>query len=371
MKILLLLVASSAISAERPNILFLLSDDQAWAGLSCQMHPDLPESRHPFAETPSIANLAEQGMRFSAAYAPAPVCSPTRISLQTGQNPAALGWTKAAPLETGRRLIEGATRKIIQADETTLAELLKTATLIEKYRKLAGGGNDKEVGRTAISEDLDRGVGGLVVSLDELGLADSTYVIYMSDNGGSNRRTLMGGKGDVWEGGIRVPLIVRGPGVAANSWCHQRVVGYDWFPTFCGWAGVKESLPANLDGGSLAHLLGGSNELVKRPREPLVFHFPHYQGDTPHSAILSGQHKLIRFYETGENQLFDLHADLAERHNLAAKQPELASKLAKQLADYLQEVGAEMPKPNPDYDPAKEPAKKGSGKGGKKGAKKR
>lgn len=278
MKILLLLVASSAISAERPNILFLLSDDQAWAGLSCQMHPDLPESRHPFAETPSIANLAEQGMRFSAAYAPAPVCSPTRISLQTGRNPAALGWTKAAPLETGRRLIEGATRKIIQADETTLAELLKTAALIEKYRKLAGGGNDKEVGRTAISEDLDRGVGELVASL---------------------------------------------------------------------------------------------NEPVKRPREPLVFHFPHYQGDTPHSAILSGQHKLIRFYETGENQLFDLHADLAERHNLAAKQPELASKLAKQLADYLQEVGAEMPKPNPDYDPAKEPAKKGSGKGGKKGTKKR
>jgi hypothetical protein len=107
---------------------------------------------------------------------------------------------------------------------------------------------------------------------------------------------------------------------------------------------------------------------VKRAREPLVFHFPHYQGDTPHSAIVSGNMKLLHFYETGDNMLFDLNADLAERNNLAARQPELAAHLAKQLADYLKEAGAEMPRPNPDYDPAKEPAKKGGGKGGKKPA---
>jgi arylsulfatase A-like enzyme len=245
-----------------------------------------------------------------------------------------------------------------------------TPALLEKYRKLVSGANDKEVGRAAIAEDLDRGVGELLAKVDAMGLSKNTIVIYMSDNGGSNRRTLNGGKGDVWEGGIRVPLIIRGPGIAPNSWCHQRVVGYDFFPTFCRWAGVKAPLPKQLEGGDLTHLLSSSSAPVKRPREPLVFHFPHYQGDSPHSAIISGHMKLIHFYETGENHLFDLQADIGEFKNLASAKPELASTLAKQLADYLSEVGAEMPKPNPNYDPNKRPAKKGGGKGGKKGGKK-
>ena len=179
------------------------------------------------------------------------------------------------------------------------------------------------------------------------------------------------GKGGVWEGGIRVPLIVRGPGIAANSWSHQRVVGYDFLPTFCGWAGVKTALPRGLEGGDFSHLLTGSTEPVMRAREELVFHFPHYQGDTPHSAILLGNFKLLKFYETGERQLFDLDKDLAERTNLAATQPELAAKLEQRLAQYLKEVGAAMPKPNPSYDPAKEPQSKGGGKGGKGGGKKK
>ena len=451
--LLLLLAASSVLAAAPPNILFMLSDDQAWSGLSCQMHPDMPDSKSSFVQTPNIARLAEQGMRFSAAYAPAPVCSPTRISLQTGRNPAALGWTKAAPAEQGHRLIEGENRKSIRDDEITIGQMLKSAgyatahygkwhlsgggpaahgydesdgdtgnqdaaphlppnpvdifgmgsravdfmkrsqaarkpffiqmsynalhypenatpALLEKYRKLASGGNDKEVGRAAIEEDLDRGVGELLAKLDAMGLSKNTIVIYMSDNGGSNRRTLNGGKGDVWEGGIRVPLIIRGPGIAPNSWCHQRVVGYDFFPTFCRWAGVKAPLPKAIEGGDITHLLTGSSDPVKRPREPLVFHFPHYQGDSPHSAILSGHMKLIHFYETGENLLFDLEADIGERSNLLggeetqARKPmlQLATSLAEQLADYLSEVGAEMPKPNPNYDPNKEPVKKGGRK---------
>jgi arylsulfatase A-like enzyme len=245
-----------------------------------------------------------------------------------------------------------------------------TPALVEKYRKLTSGRYDKEVGRAAIAEDLDRGVGELMSKLDAMGLSKNTIVIYMSDNGGSNRRTLNGGKGDVWEGGIRVPLIIRGPGIAANSWCHQRVVGYDFFPTFCRWAGVKEALPTQLDGGDITPLLSGSSDPVRRPREELVFHFPHYQGDSPHSAIFSGNMKLIHFYETGQNQLFDLQADIGESRNLAEAKPELATSLAKQLADYLREVGAAMPKPNPNYDSSKEPARKGGGKGGKKGGEK-
>ncbi|MBL9116252.1 MAG: sulfatase-like hydrolase/transferase [Verrucomicrobiaceae bacterium] len=102
---LLLLAASGAFAAAPPNILFMLSDDQAWSGLSCQMHPDMPDTKSSIVQTPKIARLAEQGMRFSAAYAPAPVCSPTRISLQTGRNPAARSacWRTTTPSSGARR----------------------------------------------------------------------------------------------------------------------------------------------------------------------------------------------------------------------------------------------------------------------------
>jgi arylsulfatase A len=123
----LAMLSVSLVNAAPPNILFMLSDDQAWSGLSCQMHPDMPDSKSSIVQTPNIARLAEQGMRFSAAYAPAPVCSPTRISLQTGRNPAALGWTKAAPAEPGHRLIEGDNRKSIRDDEVTIGQMLKSA----------------------------------------------------------------------------------------------------------------------------------------------------------------------------------------------------------------------------------------------------
>ena len=440
----------AAPAIEPPNIILLLADDQDWTGLSAQMHPDIPTSKSDFYRTPNLERFASQGMRFSAAYAPAPVCSPTRISLQTGRNPAALRWTKAAPPEGGHRLIEAESRRSIRVDEVTMGEMLKAAGYATAhYGKwhLSGGGpaahgydeSDGDTGnrdadkfadpnpvdifgmgeratvfmeknaqagkpffvqmsyhalhrpenalkatrefydqqtpgrmhrdpaRAAITTDLDTGVGRLLADLDRLGLTGRTYVIYMSDNGGGGggggMRPLTAGKGGVWEGGIRVPLIIRGPGIAPNSWSHQPVVGYDFFPTICRWAAVKTPLPAGLEGGDITPLLGGSTAPVKRPREELVFHFPHYQGDTPHSAILLGSMKLIEFYETGERQLFDLNADLAERHNLAKARPEAAAEMAERLQRYLTFVGAAMPQPNPNFDPAKEPAiKRGGGK---------
>jgi arylsulfatase A-like enzyme len=445
-------VFATAAPVERPNILFILSDDQDWTGLSVRMHPDLPNSASDFYRTPNLERFAAQGMRFSAAYAPAPVCSPTRISLQTGVSPAKLGWTKAAPAEEGHRLIEADNRKSISPDETTIAEMLKTAGYATAhYGKwhLAGGGPEangydesdgdtgnrdadahvdpnpvdlfgmteratafmekqKQAGkpfflqmsyyalhlpenalkstrafyesqppgamhsdpaRAAITTDLDTAVGRLLESLDRLELVENTYVIYMSDNGAGGKgglRPLSAGKGGVWEGGIRVPLIVRGPGIASDSWCHQRVVGYDFFPTFCRWAGVKEALPEGLEGGDLSPLLfEGSREPVRRAREEMIFHFPHYQGDTPRSAILLGNYKLLHFYETGETRLFNLAEDLAERNDLTVSQPKVAADLKQRLVTYLAEVGASMPRPNPDFDPATEPAGKGGGKGGK------
>jgi len=375
-------------------------------------------------------------MRFSA-YAPAPVCSPTRISLQTGQSPAQLHWTKAAPAETGRRLIEPRLVKSLAAHETTIAELLREAgyrtahygkwhlsgggpqahgyddsdgdtgnehayrftdpnpvdifgmaeraeqlmvrsqaagqpffiqlswnalhasenanqATLAKYAHQLGRPVDKQITTAAITEDLDAGVGRVLNAVERLGLTDSTYVIYMSDNGagGGGRRVFNGGKGDLWEGGLRVPWIVRGPGVPPNSWCHTRVVGYDLFPTFCDWAGIaQDRRPAKLEGGSLASLLAsGGNGQVMRPREGLVFHFPHYQGDTPHAAIIAGDLKLLHFYEDNRDQLFDLSVDLRESRDLAAAQPADARRLRAQLDAYLADINAQLPSTNPDYD---------------------
>jgi arylsulfatase A-like enzyme len=206
------------------------------------------------------------------------------------------------------------------------AENARKATLA-KYERLTGGAGDKRTMTAAITEDLDAGVGRVLDAIDQLGLAGTTYVMYTSDNGsggGGRRGGLSGGKGSVWEGGIRVPFIVRGPGVAANSWCHVPIVGYDLFPTFCEWAQVPAAaLPADLEGGSLAPLLAheGRGE-VHRPREELVFHFPHYQtGNTPHSAIRVGDLKLLKFYEDDSVRLFDLAQDAGERTDLAARRP--------------------------------------------------
>jgi arylsulfatase A-like enzyme len=172
----------------------------------------------------------------------------------------------------------------------------------------------------------------------------------------------------VWEGGIRVPFIVRGPGIKADSWCHEPVVGYDVFPTFCRLAGVKEKLPANVEGGDISALFAGTSNAVSRTNEGLVFHFPHYQGDTPHSAIRLGDYKLLEFYETGERVLFNLKTDLAERNDIAKSNPEIAADLGKRLKTYLAGAGAAMPKPNPDYKPGEEPTRrKGNKGGGKKG----
>jgi len=125
MRLLLILLALT-VAAERPNFIFMLSDDQSWNGLEFSMHPDMPHAKLN-ADTPHIASLAKRGMRFSDAYAPVPVCSPTRISLQTGKSPAQLHWTKAAPTATaadGFKLISPVLKRAISANETTIAELL-------------------------------------------------------------------------------------------------------------------------------------------------------------------------------------------------------------------------------------------------------
>jgi arylsulfatase A len=144
--VLLSAAFANAAEPKQPNIILMLADDQGWNGTSVAMHPDVAGSKSEVFRTPHLEKLAAQGMRFSAAYAPAPVCSPTRISLQTGRSPAALHWTKAAPPQAGQKLTEPTNVKAIGDKETTVAELLRTAGYATAhYGKwhIAGGGPAK------------------------------------------------------------------------------------------------------------------------------------------------------------------------------------------------------------------------------------
>lgn len=446
-------------AADQPNFIFMLSDDQGWNGLSVAMHPDVAGSKGEIFHTPNLEKLAAQGMRFSSAYAPAPVCSPTRISIQTGKSPAQLHWTKAAPAVSGRKLIEPRLIKDLNQNEVTIGELLKKAgyatahygkwhiagggpgahgydehdgdtgnenafkftdhnpvdifgmaeraakfmeksqrvgkpfyiqlswnalhaaelankATLAKYEKLATN-NSKQAATAAITEDLDSGVGKVLEAVDQLGLSENTYIIYMSDNGsggGGRRGGLSGGKGSVWEGGIRVPLIVRGPKVTANSWCHAPVVGYDFLPTLCALAGVpSKELPRDIEGGDITSLLHHSGEgVVKRQREELVFHFPHYQSDDgPHSAIRLGNLKLIHFYEDNRVALFDLAKDIGEREDLAQQMPKDVQELKGRLDQYLAAINAQLPTSNPSFDPSQPVAPRKGGKNRKQGTDKK
>lgn len=214
--------------------------------------------------------------------------------------------------------------------------------------------------------DLDIALGMLLKKLDELGIANSTYVIFTTDHGTPGRNPpLAGGKGTVSEGGLRVPFIIRGPGIPAGVCSHVRAIGEDLFPTIAALAQVTAPLPVGVEGGSLVPAFHDPLDgVVRRPREEFVVHFPHYDKDPsgPASAIYLGNFKLIRVYETGAVKLFDLAKDPGERHNLAAELPQKASELNQRLTDYLLAVNAQMPRANPNYDPTKATELKRGGK---------
>ena len=248
-------------------------------------------------------------------------------------------------------------------------------------RKEGGGGNgrDRDTVR-ADSDEIDQTVMQLLTALDTLDLPGRTYVIYTADHGGQGRNgnaPLSGGKGAVTEGGLRVPFLIRGPGIAGNVCSRVPVTACDVLPTIAELAGVRAALPAAVEGGSLAAVLrdqaGRGN--VQRSREELVFHFPHYDmgNGGPATAILLGGYKLVRNYEKKTQRLFDLENDLGEERDLAAKLPEKAAELDARLTRYLNAVAAQLAQPNPNYDPTKadNPSAddRRGGKGGKQGKK--
>jgi len=239
------------------------------------------------------------------------------------------------------------------------------ATMAAVKQRLGGklarraGHDQRRVAEVAANQDMDESIGKLLTRIDGLGIAGSTYVIFTSDHGAQGRDAnapLYSGKGTVWEGGIRVPLVIRGPGIEPGTDSRVRTIAADLFPTIAELAHVKAPLPSGIEGGSLVPVLknAGAGE-IKRSREELVFHFPHYDKDEygPASAIILGQYKLIRFYASGARQLFDLQKDIGEKHNLAKQFPEKVKELDERLTAYSSAVGAQLPTPNPDFDPSK------------------
>ena len=207
-------------------------------------------------------------------------------------------------------------------------------------------------------EELDRGVGSILSAVDELGIRDNTYIVFMADNGGrgtipqgsSSRKPtnfpLSGAKHSLLEGGIRVPFIVRGPGVEAESWCRAPVSGYDLLPTFYALAGGKKELPSEVDGGSFASLLSNpEGGKVKRALDGLVFHRPGKYV----SVIRQDDLKLmIHWTPAGRIKSRSLHnvkSDPAESKNLANVNVEKADQLEKLLLEFLAKVEAERPLP--------------------------
>ncbi|MDB6025391.1 MAG: atsA 1 [Verrucomicrobiales bacterium] len=232
--------------------------------------------------------------------------------------------------------------------------------LIEKYKKINDPrGLQKNPVYAAMIESVDQNIGRLMQKLKELNLASNTVVFFTSDNGGvvvpeggitpTSNVPLRAGKGYLYEGGIREPLIVRWPGVIKEDTISTNVVSsVDYFPTICELAGVRST--NKIDGVSLVPVLKQTRSL---PARELYWHYPHYanQGGRPGGVIREGDFKLIEWYETGAWELYDLKNDLSEKTNVVQKHWDQAVKMQMKLDQWRRYTGAQMMLPNPDYDP--------------------
>ena len=438
--LLFALAATTVLAQPKPNFVFILTDDHGWSQLSFAMDPDVGQAASGFLETPNMARLAEQGMRFASGYSPAPLCTPTRRSIFCGMTPArqrgtefasdfdwegrltlplALkqadssyrtahfgkfgsrmgadpeqvgfdesdGWTTNStggmptPMEERGRSVtkqdpklafsiteraidfvkrQVSDRRPFYVQLSHYAAHLQVQTRPESLAKFEEKGRPDRAVTHAFSGmlfDLDETVGLMLDALDEAGVAASTYVILMADNGGRGtipgaqdslaapNRPLNGAKHTLLEGGIRVPFLVTGPGVKPNSISRVPVTGYDLLPTLYDLAGGTKPLPAEVDGGSFRSVLeNGGVGTVRRVFEGLVFHRPKHRRD-PASAIRVGDHKLLVRYPTATRprtrMLYDLAADPLERNDLAGDLSARADDLEGMLLEYLESVGAE------------------------------
>lgn len=430
----LVMIILSVAAENRPNFVFILTDDQGWAQTSVPMMKGRSDSKSDVIQTPNLERFAERGMVFSNGYAPGSMCTVSRFGLLYGRSPARLMRSANKPqLErrpylsdyrslpqtlkaidptyrtahlgkwhmgetgTGRQhtpetagfdVSDGPTGngngnhkgQPVNDDPKFVFDLTKRAVAFMKEQKDAGMPfylqlshyanhhiaearaetlkkyesmpDDPRHGfdiYNAMTEYLDESIGLLMDAIDELGLADNTYVVFMADNGTRcgkhNNLPLRGSKSTIWEGGIRVPTLIYGPGIDAGSYCDVPMVGTDLLPTFADYAGGLDQLEDNVDGTSIRPVLENGGKGTLKRKSPMVFHFPHLWEQfsvRPWSAIRKGNLKLIRYWDGDQEvQLFNLEKDLEEAQDIAVLYPEQASMLERELLDYLADVKAE------------------------------
>lgn len=220
------------------------------------------------------------------------------------------------------------------------------AELLEKYKDRTGPGlNDTRYG--AMIEAMDTATGRVLEAIDDLGVREDTLVIFTSDNGAfggvGDNRPLRKEKGYLYEGGVRVPLIVRWPGrTQAGRVCDTPTISTDFYPTLLEAAGIKLQEVDERDGRSLVGLFEGQ----ELNREAIYFHYPNYafhRGNRPGSAIRCGHYKLIDFYGDEAAELYDLKNDISESKNLASEQPNVVTQLRAKLAAWRTETNAASP----------------------------
>jgi len=449
-------IVSPLFATKAPNFVLIYVDDLGWADTSVRMMRDVKGSRSYFHQTPALEKLAKRGVVFSNAYAPAPTCTPSRISLHYGKTNAKLGYTtvhdiaahdrglkesipkdhisfpqmfkqanlgyvtahfgkgiaiakpqeigydshdaydtgdngnyhgefvKIAPVTERESLPEDDPKRIYSLTETAEKFLEKQSKsdhpffmvvshysahvphaasphMIEKYRNIPRGQycrdedylDPSEMTKSqrtctwrlqyaAMVEETDMSLGRIMDALDKHNMTNDTYIIFTSDNGGglTPNGVLTGGKANLYEGGIRVPTVVAGPNMLKDTQCDVPITQWDLMSTFHDLSGSKTPAPKGLDGGSLREVFQkGNNGRVERPVPGIVFNYPYYAA-APINAIRIGDYKLMRQLNTGEERLYNVVEDLAEKENLIKAKPEVAKELAKKMDDYLTAVNA-------------------------------
>lgn len=431
--------------AKSPNIIFIYADDMGWTGTSVEMIKGDPTSKSDYYKTPNLEKLAANGIVFSQAYSPGPMCTPSRAAVLTGKTPAELHITTPGKGGTdgSRKMLTPRPTTHLSEKLPTIGTMLKaegyaTALLgkwhigrsdhagmygfdlhdghtqndskgtaedpkeilsltsrgiefikksvkagkpfylqishyavhsptqskpesIKKFKSATAGKIHKAADYAAMTWDLDTSLAQVIETVKKLNITDNTYIVFMSDNGArGNRRTpnntpLFAGKGTLYEGGIRIPFIISGPGVK-TGYCTNSVSGTDLFSTFSAWAGSEVKSNESED---LTPLLTGNKEKFKR-RKNLLFHYPHYGHgpQTPQTALIACNWKLLKDWDEGTYKLYNLKNDLSESKDLSSTELKKFHSMVKAMEMRLKETGAQLLKENADYDPATAPKRR-------------